>query len=329
MRVLASLIALCSITLPAAAQGPLAGDWEGWWARAGDTMAVTMHVRHDAQTGRYAATFDSDRLRVGGIPFADVQLQGCCDVTLTLRGDRTTTVFTGALRGDSLTGVLREGESSGSFGYARAAAAGPAFEEREITFPSGDATLAGSLILPATGTGFPAVVFLHGSGAEGRWASRYLATRLASRGVAALIFDKRGVGGSSGDWHQATPDDLAADGAAAVARLLQEPAIDRRRIGIHGHSQGGALAPLVAARSEGGAALSLPVSGNSARRPKDLASSTMRLVPSPELAPARPRQGPSVARRSQYRRQVLRERSLRKSRFFCGFGIRPFSASSA
>lgn len=252
MRVLASLAALCTITLPAAAQAPLAGDWQGWWARAGDTMAVTMHVMHDPQTGRYSATFDSDRLRVGGIPFTDVQVQGCCDVTLTLRGDRTTTTFTGALRGDSLAGVLREGESSGTFGYARAAVAGPVFEEREITFPSGDVTLAGSLILPATGTGtgFPAVVFLHGSGAEGRWASRYLATRLASGGVAALIFDKRGVGRSSGDWRQAAPDDLAADGAAAVARLLQEPAVDRRRIGIHGHSQGGTLAPLVAARSE-------------------------------------------------------------------------------
>jgi dienelactone hydrolase len=250
MRVLATLIALCTITLPAAAQAPLAGDWQGWWARAGDTMAVTMHVGHDGASGRYNATFDSDRLRVGGIPFADVQVQGCCDVTLTLRGDRTTTLFTGTLRGDSLTGVLREGESSGSFAYARAPAAGPAFAEREITFPSGDVTLAGSLILPATGTGFPAVVFLHGSGAEGRWASRYLATRLASRGVAALIFDKRGVGRSSGDWQQATPDDLASDGAAAVARLLQEPSIDRRRIGIHGHSQGGTLAPLVAARSE-------------------------------------------------------------------------------
>ncbi|HEU0299488.1 MAG TPA: alpha/beta fold hydrolase [Longimicrobium sp.] len=249
MRLVAILAALCTIPLTAAAQDPLAGEWRGHWSRAGDTMAVTMHVAHDAAASRYAATFDSDRLRVSGIPFAGVQLQGCCQVTLTLRGDRTTTVFTGTLRGDSLAGALREGESEGRFAFARASRAGPVFEEREITFPSGDATLAGSLILPSTGTGLPAVVFLHGSGAEGRWASRYLATRLASRGIAALIFDKRGVGRSTGDWRQATPDDIAGDGVAAVARLLQEPRIDGRRIGIHGHSQGGTLAPLVAARS--------------------------------------------------------------------------------
>jgi dipeptidyl aminopeptidase/acylaminoacyl peptidase len=126
-------------------------------------------------------------------------------------------------------------------------------------------TLAGSLLLPPSGDSLPAVVFLHGSGAEGRWASRYLATRLALHGIAALIWDKRGVGSSTGDWRRATPDDLIGDGVAAVARLLEEARIDRRRIGIHGHSQGGTLAPAVAVRSPsvafviGSAAAGLPM----------------------------------------------------------------------
>jgi pimeloyl-ACP methyl ester carboxylesterase len=64
-----------------------------------------------------------------------------------------------------------------------------------------------------------------------------------------LIFDKRGVGSSSGDWRSATLEDLAADGAAAVAQLHQEPRVDATRIGFFGHSQGGTLAPFVAARS--------------------------------------------------------------------------------
>jgi dipeptidyl aminopeptidase/acylaminoacyl peptidase len=93
------------------------------------------------------------------------------------------------------------------------------------------------------------VVFLHGSGAEGRWASRHLATQVAARGFAALIFDKRGVGSSTGDWRVATPDVLTGDAVAAVARLVEEPRIDPARVGIHGHSQGGTLAPMVAVRS--------------------------------------------------------------------------------
>jgi pimeloyl-ACP methyl ester carboxylesterase len=217
--------------------------------RAGDTLAVSMTVRLDPATGRYRAAFSSDRLRVSGIPFADVQVKGCCEVTMTLRGDRTTTVFTGQLLGDSLSGVLREGTSEGRFAYARATAATASIREQEITFRRGDVTLAGSLLLPSSRSSFAALVFLHGSGPESRWASRYLAEQVVARGIAALIYDKRGVGGSTGDWRTARPEDLMRDGMAAVARLVEEPGVDRRRVGIHGHSQGGTLAPMLAAQS--------------------------------------------------------------------------------
>lgn len=251
MRLPIALVILCIATTPAQGQQRLSGSWQGYWSLAGDSMLITLTVQHDTNTGRYTAAFSSDRLRVSGIPFDEVRLQGCCDVTLVLRGDRTTLVFTGRLQGDSLSGVLQEDSRDGRFAYSRSQLAAQSFEERDITFKSGAVTLAGSLLAPRTGNALPAVVFLHGSGAEGRWASRYLAAQFAGRGFAALIFDKRGVGGSSGDWRQATPEDLAADGAAAVLRLRQEPRIERGRIGLHGHSQGGTLAPLVVARAPG------------------------------------------------------------------------------
>lgn len=263
-RLLHQLFALCACATTVAAQDRLSGTWQGYWTRAGDTMAVTMVVRQDSTAG-YAATFGADRLRVSGIPFAEVHVGGCCDVTLVLRGDQTTLQFAGRLDGDSLTGGLREGTSEGRFAYARVRAPPPSIDEREITFANGDVTLAGSLLLPAGGDSLAAVVFLHGSGAEGRWASRYLATQLALHGIAALIFDKRGVGASTGDWRRASLDDLIGDGVAAVGRLLEEPRIGRGRIGIHGHSQGGTLAPAVAVRSPsvafvvGSAAAGLPV----------------------------------------------------------------------
>lgn len=243
--------ALCGSATASHAQDGLSGDWAGYWTRAGDTMLVTMHVREDTVPGRYVASFDADRLRVSGIPFADVRVEGCCDVSMSLRGDRSTYEFGGTLRGDALAGTFRENDSEGRFAYSRVPASTAAFEERPVSFVSGEATLAGSLLLPAEGDSLAAVVFLHGSGAEGRWASRFLASRLAGRGIAALIFDKRGVGGSTGDWREATLEDLAADGAAAVARLGEELRIDPRRVGIHGHSQGGTLAPFIAARAPG------------------------------------------------------------------------------
>jgi dipeptidyl aminopeptidase/acylaminoacyl peptidase len=120
----------------------------------------------------------------------------------------------------------------------------------DVRFSNADVELAGTLVLPSGPGPHPAVVFLHGSGAEGRWATRYLARRFAERGFAALIWDKRGVGESTGAWTEADFEDLAADAAAAVALLRARPEIDPEHVGIHGHSQGGTIAPLVAVRSD-------------------------------------------------------------------------------
>ena len=179
MRLPCVLVMVC-LAGAARAQERLSGSWQGYWTRAGDTMPVTMSVQYDANTGRYAATFAADRLRVAGIPFNEVRLEGCCEVRLLLRGDRTTIEFTGRLHGDSFSGVLTDSDGDGRFAYARVPAVTPLFDERDITFSSGAVTLSGTLLLPFTGDSLPAVVFLHGSGAEGRWASRFLAAKLAA-----------------------------------------------------------------------------------------------------------------------------------------------------
>jgi pimeloyl-ACP methyl ester carboxylesterase len=128
--------------------------------------------------------------------------------------DSATEVYAGQVRGDALTGEFKQGEAAGSFAFTRAKQAPPPPWQEDITFASGDLTLAGTIFIPA-GTGpHPGIVFLHGSGAEGRWASNFLAAAFARRGFAALAFDKRGVGKSGGDWQGAGFDDLAADAAA-------------------------------------------------------------------------------------------------------------------
>jgi len=233
-----------------AADGQITGDWRGYWTRAGDTMAVTVHLRQDAGTRQVTATFDSDRLRVMGIPFNQVTVTDSA-IVMRLQGDRTATVFNGTIRGNTIRGAFEEAGTNGAFSYTRLSEPVAVPVEREVTFRNGDVTLAGSLILPATRGRHSAVIFLHGSGAEGRFASRFLAMRLVERGVAALIFDKRGVGKSTGDWRTATIDDLAGDAIAGVDFLRREPGVDPRRIGVHGHSQGGTIAPMVAARSPG------------------------------------------------------------------------------
>lgn len=225
----------------------LAGEWVGAWGRAADTLAVTM--RFAERDGAWSGSFDSPRLRVEEIPFTSVRFEPP-RVTIEMVGDRTTLTFEGHLRGETLAGVLREEGDTGWFSTTRATAAPPAPPEVDVRFSNAGVELAGTLVLPSGQGPHPAVVFLHGSGAEGRWASRFLARRFAERGVAGLIWDKRGVGESTGAWTDAGFEDLAADAAAAVAFLRGRPEIDPRRIGIHGHSQGGTIAPMAAVRAE-------------------------------------------------------------------------------
>jgi dienelactone hydrolase len=117
-------------------------------------------------------------------------------------------------------------------------------EERiQIDGPAG--SLGASIILPESGGPFPGVVFLHGSGPQSRDSSRFAAQILAENGVASLIFDKRGVAESTGEWLGATIEDLASDGIAVAEYMLSHPGVSD--VGFFGHSQGGWIGPLAGA----------------------------------------------------------------------------------
>jgi len=117
-----------------------------------------------------------------------------------------------------------------------------------VTVRNGDVVLKGTLVLPMAPGPHPAIVLAHGSGDAtrniGAWNLHFL--RL---GMAVLSLDKRGAGASSGDWHAPGIDDIAGDWLAGVAMLKARSDIDPKRIGVHGSSQGGWTAPLMAARS--------------------------------------------------------------------------------
>jgi uncharacterized protein len=118
-----------------------------------------------------------------------------------------------------------------------------------VTVVNGDVTLKGSLTVPQGPGPHPAIVLAHGSGATSRnvgiWNMFFV-----RQGFAVLSLDKRGVGESTGDWMKAGMEDIAGDWLAGVDFLKQRKDIDARRIGVHGSSQGGWTAPLMASRSK-------------------------------------------------------------------------------
>jgi dienelactone hydrolase len=141
------------------------------------------------------------------------------------------------------------------------APAGAPFTAEEVKVQAKGFMLAGTLLLPKTGKRpFPAVVMVTGSGQQTRDEPalpgvekyrpfRQIAEFLASRGIAVLRVDDRGVGESGGfdTLDKATTFDFADDVRAQITYLRTRSEIDASRIGIIGHSEGGVIAPLVAA----------------------------------------------------------------------------------
>jgi pimeloyl-ACP methyl ester carboxylesterase len=109
-------------------------------------------------------------------------------------------------------------------------------------------TLAGTLYLPAgRGKGpYPLAVLIGGHGPNGRGGFPEIIKRLTADGIAALEYDKRGIGQSTGTYEE-DPERLTADAAAAVAAMRHRSDIVGSRIALVGHSQGGVVAPAVAA----------------------------------------------------------------------------------
>ena len=136
----------------------------------------------------------------------------------------------------------------------------PLYDEEPAEFRSGEVTLAGSLLLPRTPGRRPAVVLVHGSREGDRYALLMHAAFLLRHGVALLAYDKRGVGGSGGDWRSADIPQLAGDAEAAVQWLKGRGEINPGQIGLLGLSEGGWVAPLAATRS-GDAAFVITLSG--------------------------------------------------------------------
>ena len=132
------------------------------------------------------------------------------------------------------------------------------YTSEEVSFENvkENAHLAGTLTLPAGKGPHPVVLLISGSGAQDRDETLVghkpflvIADYLTRRGIAVLRVDDRGVGKSTGDRSGATTESFATDTLAGVNYLVTRPDIDRSRIGLVGHSEGGLIAPMVAVQS--------------------------------------------------------------------------------
>ncbi len=134
------------------------------------------------------------------------------------------------------------------------------YDVQETTWKNAESSeveLAGTLLRPLAIEPVPAVVLISGSGPQDRdetiaghkpfW---ILADHIARHGIAVLRYDDRGVGHSTGEFTKAVTEDLISDARSAIAWLRTQPGIQANRIGIIGHSEGGAIATEIAVADE-------------------------------------------------------------------------------
>jgi uncharacterized protein len=224
-------------------------------ALEGNRVEVPLFMVQGGQTMTAAVTFSGTDSAT--LAFAGVQVEATVD--------RTGRILSAAIPAQRLRVTRVDGRHVAALtaeppDYSAPDDAPYRAENVVVSTPDGHA-LAGTLTLPRSTTRLPAVVMITGSGAQDRDQAipmvrgyrpfREIADTLSRRGVAVLRLDDRGFGASTGDFASASSADFAEDIRAALAYLRGRPDIDGDRLGLVGHSEGGLIAPMVAATDPG------------------------------------------------------------------------------
>jgi uncharacterized protein len=271
MRIkLSILVLIIASALAIAAQVPT-HNIEGKWLatlEVGGGAKLRLLLKIQKSGDSYAATFDSLDQDATDLPIDSIVLNGN---KLSFSAAKFGINYEGTLNaaGDELTGTFKQGMGATPLVFKRIAEIPKLnrpqdpkkpypYDEEEVSYrnPMDNIKIAGTLTVPRGGGPYPAVLLITGSGSQdrnetiaGHHPFLVLADYLTRNSIAVLRVDDRGVGGTDIGLLSATSENLAGDVLAGVNFLKQRKEIDPKMIGLIGHSEGGMIAPMVAARS--------------------------------------------------------------------------------
>ncbi len=249
-------------------------DADGAWAGTLETGTAKLRLVLHITTTPDGMTASMISLDQGGsaIPASSVKLDGA---SVKLEFSLVGGAFSGTLAKDlaSIDGTWSQGGATLPLALKKtdmtAGLLAPAvrpqdpkkpypYREEELTYENKAAgvTLAATLTIPAGKGPFPAVLLVTGSGPQNRNEELMghrpflvLADYLTRHGIAVLRADDRGTAKSTGNFATATTLDFAGDAEAGIAYLKTRPEVNAKKIGLIGHSEGGVIAPMIAARN--------------------------------------------------------------------------------
>ena len=271
MKKYLSLTLLCIVlAAPVFAQPAptsLAGNWLGTLDVGGVKLRLVLKV--EQVQGGYTAKFDSIDQGARDLKVESITLNGN---KMSFTAPQFGISYEGTLndKNDEITGTYKQGAASTPFVFRRIAeipvikhSQEPSkpypYKEEEVSYRNvaDDVKLTGTLTLPPGDGRFPAVLLISGSGSQDRDSTvaghrpfLVLSDYLTRKGIAVLRVDDRGVGGSDRGSLSVTSENFMQDVLAGVHFLQGRKDIDPQKIGLIGHSEGGMIAVMAAARSK-------------------------------------------------------------------------------
>jgi len=245
----------------------ITGQWNGVLKVQGMQLRLVFHI--SKTDNGYSSTMDSPDQGAKGIPVSTTSFENS---TLKIAVANIGVQYEGLLGKDNIVvGNFKQGGQSLPLNLTREKIEKEkvnrpqepikpySYYSEDLTFENKKAgiTLAGTLTLPKKVGVFPVVVLISGSGPQNRDEQLMghkpflvISDYLTKNGIAVLRFDDRGTADSKGDFKTATSFDFATDVEAAVQYLKTRKEINKKKIGLIGHSEGGIIAPMVAGRSK-------------------------------------------------------------------------------
>lgn len=267
MKKFTTILLAAMLCFIAATAQDITGQWNGALNIQGTQLRLVLHISK-SEAG-FSSTMDSPDQGANGIPVTSTAFE---NATLKFEIANLQAKYEGLLSADGIiTGTFTQGGQSFPLVLSRQVAEKkiivrsqepvkpyPYYSE-DVSFENKEANirLAGTLTLPQQLGKFPAVILISGSGPQNRDEELLghkpflvLSDYLTRNGIAVLRYDDRGTAASTGNFKTATSADFATDAEAAIAYLMSRKEIDVKKIGLAGHSEGGLIAPMIAARNK-------------------------------------------------------------------------------
>lgn len=241
----------------------ITGTWAGK-INVGVDLRIVFNFKKD-NTGNITGTSDSPDQGVKGIPCSNIIIR---NDSLLLDVPSIKGSFAGKYLNDStITGQLTQGRSidltlkkvNEVSALIRPQTPHPPFSyiSEDVEYDNADNTLhyGATITIPKGKGSFPALLLITGSGAQNRDEEimehkpfAIIADHLTKKGYIVLRVDDRGTGKTSGDFAKATSADFAKDVNTSLNYLKKRKEVDQKHVGMIGHSEGGMIAPMVAAQ---------------------------------------------------------------------------------